>query len=76
MATTPHQLFLLADHVKLTLLERNRAKTLNLQSNKQDAHIARTLDTIRDGLAALDKQRAEEEAAGQECVLPRTVCSQ
>ena len=66
MSTNPHQLFLLADHVKLSLLERQRAKSLNLEPNKQDGHITRSLGTLREGLDALERQKFDQEAAGEE----------
>lgn len=56
--SNPNQLFLLADHVKLSLLERQRAQTLNLGDDSQDGHISRSLDQFRDGVEALrDEQR-------------------
>ena len=67
MASNPHQLFLLADHVKLSLLERQRAVSLKIDSTKQDGQISRSLATLRDGLSALERQRSDDEAAGQEC---------
>jgi len=66
MSTNPHQLFLLADHVKLSLLERQRAISLNLDPNKQDGHITRSLGSLRQGLDSLERQRFDDEAAGQE----------
>lgn len=57
--TTPHQLLLLADHLKLSLLERQRAFALNLEPTKQDAHISRTLNQLQDGLEALEAQAAD-----------------
>lgn len=62
--SSPAQLYLLADHVKLSLLERQRAQSLNLDSDSQDGHISRSLDQFRDGLAALQQERIRlEEAA-------------
>lgn len=66
MSTNPHQLFLLADHVKLSLLERQRAISLDLEPSKQDSHISRSLETLREGLESLERQRFDDEAAGQE----------
>ncbi len=67
--SNPNALFLLADHVKLSLLERQRAQTLNLESDSQDGHISRSLDQFREGLAALASDRARLEAAGDKrCV--------
>ena len=56
---TPHQLFLLSDHLKLSLLERQRAITLNLEPYKQDTHITRTLSTLGEGIEALETQQAD-----------------
>src|ERR1700712_1589558 len=54
--TNPSQLFLLSDHIKLSLLERQRAISLNLTSNSQDSQISRSLDTLQSGIAALEAQ--------------------
>ncbi|KAI0010627.1 v-SNARE [Xylariaceae sp. FL0662B] len=64
--SNPNQLFLLADHIKLSLLERQRAQTLNLDGDSKDGHISRSLDQFRDGLAALEKERVRLEEAGDE----------
>lgn len=64
--SNPNALFLLADHVKLSLLERKRAQALNLQSDSQDGHISRSLDQFRDGLEALQKEQQRLEEAGDE----------
>jgi len=65
MATSnPNQLFLLADHIKLSLLERQRAVSLNLESSTQDGHIARSLDSLREGLEGISKERLRLEEAG------------
>jgi syntaxin 8 len=56
MATNPPQLFLLADHIKLSLLERQRAISLNLSPNSQDAQISRSLEQLRSGIEALESQ--------------------
>lgn len=56
MATsTPHQLLLLADHLKLSLLERKRAQSLNLPSSTQkDLQITRSLTNFSESLSALE----------------------
>jgi syntaxin 8 len=60
MATTnPSQLFLLADHVKLSLLERQRAISMNLDSSSQDGHISRSMDTLGSGIETLENQLVE-----------------
>ncbi|RYP28002.1 hypothetical protein DL767_007402 [Monosporascus sp. MG133] len=62
-----NQLFLLADHIKLSLLERQRAQTLNLDAtDSKDGHIARSLEQFRDGLEALRGEQARLEEAGDE----------
>ena len=62
MSTSPHQLFLLADHIKLSLLERQRAQSLNLPANnKNDGPITRSLESLRAGLATLSLQAEEQE---------------
>ncbi|KAL8949644.1 MAG: hypothetical protein Q9222_004269 [Ikaeria aurantiellina] len=53
------QLYLLADHIKLSLLERQRAISLNLEPNSQDGHISRSLDSFREGVEALEQQQRQ-----------------
>jgi syntaxin 8 len=61
MATpNPSQLFLLADHIKLSLLERQRALQLNLPANSQDSQISRSLDQLSTGIDALDRHLASD----------------
>jgi syntaxin 8 len=57
--SSPHQLFLLADHLKLSLLERQRAISLNLEANKQDSHIPRSLANLQEGIEHLESQEAD-----------------
>lgn len=57
--TNPPQLFLLADHIKLSLLERQRAISLNLSPNSQDGQISRSLDQLRSGIESLESQVAD-----------------
>lgn len=58
MSTTSlRQLFLLADHLKLSLLERQRAISLNLEANKQDGHISRSLSNLQEGIEQLESQQ-------------------
>ena len=59
ISTSPHQLFLLADHIKLSLLERQRAVSLNLASNN-DGPITRSLESLRAGLETLSAQAEEQ----------------
>lgn len=55
-AVTPHDLLLLADQLKLSLLERQRAIVLDLEPNKQDTHISRSFTALKDGLEQLETQ--------------------
>ena len=63
-AANPAQLFLLADHIKLSLLERQRAISLNLSPNAQDAQISRSLDALESGVSALAAQLDEGDPGG------------
>lgn len=60
--SNPNQLFLLADHIKLSLLERQRAISLDLEPNSQDGHISRSLESMREGLEGVtnDRERLEQ----------------
>jgi syntaxin 8 len=60
--TNPNQYFLLADHIKLSLLERQRAIALNLEPTSQDGHISRSLESLREGLekVAVEVERLED----------------
>lgn len=65
--SNPNQLFLLADHIKLSLLERQRAQTLHLDddgNNSHDGHISRSLDQFRDGVASLEQEKTRLEQEG------------
>lgn len=57
--TSPHQLFLLADHLKLSLLERQRAISLNIEPGKQDGNISRSLFNLQDGIESLESQQQD-----------------
>jgi syntaxin 8 len=60
----PNQYFLLADHIKLSLLERQRAISLNLEPTSQDGHISRSLDSLKEGLDNVTKERVRLQEAG------------
>ena len=60
----PSQLYLLADHIKLSLLERQRAISLNLEPNSQDGHISRSLESLREGIEAVEKEQTRLEDNG------------
>lgn len=55
MASTS-SLLLLADHVKLSLLERQRAISLDLEPNSHDGEISRSLDSLRSGIEEIESQ--------------------
>ncbi|KAL4919553.1 hypothetical protein BDW62DRAFT_41388 [Aspergillus aurantiobrunneus] len=63
----PSQLFLLADHIKLSLLERQRAISLNLEPNSQDGEISRSLESLREGIESVQSNvtRLEETNDGE-----------
>ncbi|KAI1328024.1 v-SNARE [Xylariaceae sp. FL0255] len=62
----PNQLLLLADHIKLSLLERSRAQSLDIGGDSNDGHISRSLDQFKDGLATLEQEQRRLEEAGDE----------
>lgn len=62
----PNQLYLLADHIKLSLLERQRAQSLEIGGDSNDGHISRSLDQFKDGLASLETELKRLEEAGDE----------
>ena len=66
----PNQLYLLADHVKLSLLERRRAQSLDLEAGAQDGHIARSLEQFREGVEALRGEEGRLREAGDEEYVP------
>ncbi|KGQ02458.1 Syntaxin-51 [Beauveria bassiana D1-5] len=45
--SSAEQLFLLADHIKLSLLERKRAQSLGLDNDSQDGHLSRSFEQFR-----------------------------
>jgi syntaxin 8 len=55
-SVNPSQLFLLADHIKLSLLEKQRAISLSLNAHTQDAQISRSLDQLQSGIQSLESQ--------------------
>lgn len=60
--TNPSQLFLLADHIKLSLLERQRAISLNLEPNSQDGEISRSLESLREGIESIEASLSDSGA--------------
>lgn len=60
--SNPSQLLLLADHIKLSLLERQRAISLNLDPvPSQDSNIARSLESFREGIESLSTRSTADE---------------
>jgi syntaxin 8 len=60
------QLFLLADHIKLSLLERQRAISLKLDPNpSQESNISRSLESFREGIESLAARSSDEDSIGQ-----------
>lgn len=55
--TNPSQLFLLADHIKLSLLERQRAISLDLEPNAQDGEISRSLASLQEGITSVEAEQ-------------------
>lgn len=61
--SNPSQLLLLADHIKLSLLERQRAQSLNLEPNpSQDSNISRSLESFRESLDAFESKSSDHES--------------
>lgn len=64
--SNPSQLFLLADHIKLSLLERQRAISLQLDPKpSQDANISRSLESFREGIESLSARSSDTESLDQ-----------
>lgn len=62
--SNPSQLFLLADHIKLSLLERQRALSNNIDPNpSQFSNISRSLESFRETLETLEKSPQQDSSA-------------
>jgi syntaxin 8 len=60
--SNPSQLLLLCDHIKLSLLERQRALSLNLDpSPTLDSNISRSLESLREGIESLSTRSSDSE---------------
>jgi syntaxin 8 len=60
--SNPSQLLLLCDHIKLSLLERQRALSLNLDpSPTLDSNISRSLESLREGIDSLSTRSSDSE---------------
>ncbi|CAK7264172.1 hypothetical protein SEPCBS57363_000936 [Sporothrix epigloea] len=77
--SNPNALYLLADHIKLSLLERQRSKALNLLQDDtndttgstsgeaaQDGHISQSLEQLQEGIAYLVREQERLQAQGEE----------
>ncbi|KAJ4306814.1 hypothetical protein N0V88_000185 [Collariella sp. IMI 366227] len=67
--SNPSALLLLADDIKLVLLEQKRAKRLNLRQDSQasqNEHILQSLDKLKEGLEALEKEQKRHQADGND----------
>jgi syntaxin 8 len=62
--SNPSQLYLLADHIKLSLLERQRAMSLDLEPNAQNGNISRSLESMREGVEAVELEASHLEENG------------
>ena len=61
MAHSSKYLLLLADDIKLSLLERQRAISLNLEPTKNDQHLSRSLSQLQEGIERLEAEEADQE---------------
>jgi syntaxin 8 len=70
-STTSERLQLLQDHVRLSLLERNRALSLKVEPDSRNTYdISRSLDTLHQGIEQLEKEQRELEDTGELYVSP------
>ncbi|KAK6524557.1 hypothetical protein TWF281_011462 [Arthrobotrys megalospora] len=65
MPTNADRLVLLADHIKLSLLERSRAISLKLEPNTADSYITRSLETLRQGIEQIEQEQTRLEQEGE-----------
>ena len=64
--SNPSQLFLLADHIKLSLLERQRALSLSIDPNPSTtAQIARSLESFREDIESLATRSSDTDSLTQ-----------
>ncbi|KAI7197495.1 hypothetical protein KC316_g3086, partial [Hortaea werneckii] len=57
MPASVHQLTLLADQLKLSLLERQRAVSMSLEPEKYDAEITRSLTSLQEGIQDVQSEQ-------------------
>ena len=64
--SNPSQLFLLADHIKLSLLERQRALSLSINPNPSTTtQLARSLESFREGIESLSSRSSDTDSLTQ-----------
>lgn len=73
--SSPDQLFLLADHIKLSLLERQRAKSLGLEDDSQDGHVSRSLEQFSNGISTLKSEQSRLEQSGDAAYVANMTCT-
>ncbi len=64
--SSAEQLYLLADHIKLSLLERQRAQSLGLDNDSQDGHLSRSLEQFKTGLESLEIEKQKLQNSGDD----------
>jgi syntaxin 8 len=69
--TTPRQLLLLADRLKLSLLERQHASSRHQDTTHYDARISQTLSQLQAGIAAIETRQPQADAAEADSDLAR-----
>lgn len=68
-STTADRLGLLQEHIRLSLLERKRTLSLNLEPDSRNTtEISRSLDTLLAGIEQLEKEQKQIEEGGELCV--------
>ncbi|RKF58369.1 putative snare complex subunit [Erysiphe neolycopersici] len=59
-----NQYFLLADHIKLSLLERQRAIYSSTNSASKDSYISRSLESLQEGIAKINAEQLRLQNSG------------
>merc|ERR1712070_1225351 len=66
-----HQLTLLADQLRLSLLERQRAVSMSLGPEKHDADITRSLTSLQEGIQEVQSEQPYSDDAEESTELAR-----
>ncbi|KAL7929116.1 hypothetical protein V8C35DRAFT_316271 [Trichoderma chlorosporum] len=64
--SNPSQLFYVADHIKLSLLEWQRTHASNPNNTTLSGDISRSFDQLRNGIASLEQESARLQEAGDQ----------